>query len=172
MPLPNLTPQQNATRTRVVAAVLAAIALGGAGAGLDKLTDVEEGNRTTAYRDMGGRWTICKGIAHDVKPGEVRTEQQCLAANSAEEKKWLQVATKGFNQPQPDARIVAFADLAYNVGERAFMHSTARKLVNAGDTAGGCRQLLRWVYVGGRVIPWQVQRRAIEFDLCIHGLPQ
>lgn len=170
MPLPKLSPSQNASRRNVVAAVLAAIALGGAAGGLDKLTDREEGNRTAAYRDIGGVWTICKGITHGVKPGEVRTEQQCAKANSAEGLKWLAVVDAGFKTPQPDARRVAFADFAYNVGQGNFARSTARRLINEGKIADGCGELNRWVYVNNRIIQWQVERRAIEYDLCMHDL--
>lgn len=174
MPLPKLSPSQNASRRNVVAAILAAIALGGAAGGLDKLTDREEGNKLVAYQDIGGVWTICKGITHGVRPGEVRTEQQCAAANSAEGMKWLAVVDDGFTERQPDARRVAFADFALNVGQGNFARSTARRLINEGKIADGCSELKRWVYVniGGvnRIIPWQVERRAIEYDLCMHDL--
>lgn len=165
-PVPTASPEQRRRIAKVAASIMAAIAIGGATAGLGKLTDREEGNRTTAYRDMGGVWTICKGITHAVRPGEVRTEQQCIAANSAEGKRWLAVVDRAFSKPQPDSVRVAFADFAYNVGEHAFLTSTARQLINRGDWVGGCDQLPRWVYVQHRVIAWQVERRGIEQALC------
>lgn len=170
MPAPEPTPQQKRSIAKVAAAVITAIAMGGAGAGLSKLTDREEGNRLVAYQDITGTWTICKGITHGVSAGEVRTEQQCIAANSAEGKHFLQVVDRAFAKPQPDTVRVAFADFAYNVGERAFLGSTARRKMNAGDWRGSCNELPRWVFVSGRVIPWQVERRGIEQALCLHGI--
>lgn len=166
MPAPQPTPEQSRRIAKVVLSIVMAIALGGAGAGLDKLTDREEGNRLAAYQDMTGRWTICKGITHDVTPGEVRTEQQCIKDNSAEGKYWLGVAAAGFTKKQPMTLLVGFADFALNVGKGAFMHSTARRKINKGDWSGGCDELARWVYVDGRVIPWQVERRGIDRGLC------
>ncbi|EBQ9797010.1 lysozyme, partial [Salmonella enterica subsp. enterica serovar Kottbus] len=60
-----------------------ALVLGGASSLtlLNQFLHEEEGDRTHAYRDAGGVWTICKGLTHvngkPVKPGMVLTPAQC-----------------------------------------------------------------------------------------------
>lgn len=45
---------------------------------------------------------------------------------------------------------VAFIHFAYNVGVGAFCASTAAKKLNAGDHAGACAQISRWIVVAGK----------------------
>ncbi|HTD03821.1 lysozyme [Undibacterium sp.] len=52
---------------------------------------------------------------------------------------------------------------------RAIIITMVRKL-NAGDYAGACNELPRWVYAGGKILPGLVKRRAAEQELCLRGL--
>ena len=61
----------------------------------------------------------------------------------------------------------AFTSFAYNVGADAFCSSTLVKKLNAGDYAGACAELKRWVYVDGRKVQGLVNRREAEYRLCM-----
>lgn len=152
--------------------LLALAAAGGAVAMLGGTLDYfEGGSQTTAFRDMGGVLTICRGITRDVHAGQVVTVEECKRLDDAEALRVLAKVDAAFVKRQPDFRRVAFADFAYNVGDAAFLNSTARRMINRGQLREGCDQLNRWVYVRGRVIDWQVQRRAFERELCLDGVP-
>lgn len=60
----------------------------------------------------------------------------------------------------------AFISLAYNIGVGAFCGSTLVRLLNAGDYAGACAQISRWIRAGGRVVQGLVNRRAAERTKC------
>lgn len=149
---------------RLAGAVGAAALLGGA-------LGYWEGDSTTAYRDMGGVWTICRGVTAGVYEGQVATRAECAAMNSKAALHVLAVVDADMPAGQPDKRRVALADFVYNVGETKWRASTARRMFRAGNTRGGCEQLSRWVYVKGREVQWQVKRRAWERLWCLEGLP-
>ena len=60
----------------------------------------------------------------------------------------------------------AFVSLAYNIGSGAFCGSTLVRKLNAGDYAGACAEIDRWVYAGGKRLPGLVKRRAEERARC------
>ena len=60
----------------------------------------------------------------------------------------------------------AFVSLAYNIGSRAFCSSTLVRKLNAGDYAGACAEIDRWVYAGGKRLSGLVKRRAEERARC------
>ncbi len=72
--------------------------------------------------------------------------------------------------PLSEETRAAFISFVYNAGAGNFALSTMLKKVNAGDIAGGCRQLTRWVYAGGKKLPGLVLRREAERDLCLSGI--
>lgn len=129
-----------------------------------------EGDSLRAYRDMGGTWTICGGVTEGVHEGQVATREECVAMNSAAARHALAVVDADL-PGQPEKRHVALADFVYNIGATKWRASTALRMFKAGNIRGGCEQLSRWVYVQGRVVAWQVQRRAWERQWCLEGLP-
>ena len=60
----------------------------------------------------------------------------------------------------------AFVSLAYNIGEDAFCKSTLARKLKAGDYAGACREIEKWVYFKGKTLPGLVKRRADERARC------
>jgi lysozyme len=136
------------------------------------MTGYFEGNRLVAYRDIGGVPTICGGITAGVRMGQVATEEQCHAMNTAEAQKSLAVVDRLLKGTHPDTRRAALADFEYNVGEGAFARSTLLRKLNSGDIHGGCDELSRWVFVAGKRNAWQVQRREFERELCLDGLAE
>ena len=129
-----------------------------------------EGDRLVAYRDVGGVWTICRGITHGVHAGQVATQEECHTMDTAEGLKSLAVVSAALARPQPPARKAALADFEYNVGEGAFRRSGVLRRINAGDVLGGCGEMQLWVYVHGVINAWQVKRRGIEHEICMQGV--
>lgn len=62
------------------------------------------------------------------------------------------------NQNQFDALV----DFVFNVGTKAFGHSTLLRDLNMGNYGDAAGQLLAWVHAGGRLIPGLVARRNRE----------
>ena len=61
----------------------------------------------------------------------------------------------------------AWVEFTYNVGADAFCRSTAVKKLNAGDYAGACEQMKRWVYVAGQFNQGLANRREREYQKCM-----
>ncbi|ELJ8356404.1 glycoside hydrolase family protein, partial [Salmonella enterica] len=88
---------------------------------LNQFLHEEEGDRTHAYRDASGVWTICKGLTHvDGKPvrkGMVLTPVQCDRLDREQEQKALALIdriVKVSLTPPQKAGIASFC--AWNIG--------------------------------------------------------
>lgn len=127
------------------------------------------------YRDTGGIWTVCHGVTGpEVIPTKRYTEAECkelddkhLAAAEAAARRLI-AGYDQLNQWQQAALI----DFAYNLGPAALEGSTMRRKFNAGDVAGGCDELSRWVNgkVRGQLVklPGLVERRGTAEELCLN----
>ena len=144
-------------KTRALAGVLA-IAV--------PLVGYFEGRNLLAYLDPVGIPTICDGITQGVELGQTATDAECdtlLAAELGAAITSVDLLTK---RPQPETRRAALGSFVYNVGTGAFARSTLLRKLNAGDAAGACAELSRWVYAQGRKLAGLVKRRAAERQLC------
>lgn len=132
-----------------------------------------EGLSLTAYPDTGGVPTICYGATRGVKIGQKATKAECDAMFSADLLRHETDMRACLKHPDAlsDQTYIAILDYTYNVGGGAACTSTLYRKLNAGDVAGACDQLPRWVRDNGRVIPGLVNRRASDRDLCLAGLP-
>ncbi|MCY1287809.1 Lysozyme RrrD [compost metagenome] len=148
-------------KTRVLAGALA-IAM--------PLAGYFEGRSLVAYLDPVGVPTICDGITHGVQLGQVKTVAECDALLEAELGAAITAVDRLVRQPQPDTRRAALGSFVFNVGGSAFASSTLLRKLNAGDVAGACAELSRWVYAKGRKLGGLVRRRAAERELCEVGL--
>lgn len=125
-----------------------------------------EGYVPRVYVDPVGRLASCYG--HDdptLKPGTTYTRAQCetmLADDLAKHAEALNCV----KTPMTDGQKAAFVSFAYNVGVSGFCGSTLVRKANAGDMAGACAELSRWVMAGGKKLPGLVKRRAAERELC------
>ncbi|CUI09417.1 Lysozyme [Janthinobacterium sp. CG23_2] len=128
-----------------------------------------EGLRLAAYRDPVGIPTICFGETKGVRLGQTATLEQCQAMLAAS----LQLANHAVDDciraPLPDYRRAALVSFAYNVGQTSLCGSTLARKLNAGDTLGGCDELLRWTYAKGIKLPGLVKRRQAERNMCLVG---
>lgn len=121
-----------------------------------------EGFHAAPYRDGNG-WTCGYGHWTPYKPYGL--------ISRAKAKQWLRIdlqhvqavilRTTGSFRPSA-GQLEALDDFVYNVGVGAWMGSTLRRDLCAGQIRRAAGQFGRWVYCGGRVLPGLVRRRKME----------
>ena len=135
-----------------------------------------EGLRQWAYYDPPGILTVCYGSTTNVQKGVKYSLDECKARLDDDMRAAIaQVDACAPGLPVPV--LAAFGDAVYNIGPKIACdtaHSTAARLLKAGDIEGACRQLPRWdkASVGGVMVslPGLTKRRAKEMALCLEGL--
>lgn len=156
--------------------VLALVAAGASAATIaTQFIGEKEGNRFTSYQDAGGVWTACEGVTKNVLPHHTYTAAECAKMNADAINQAAQEVQKMVKVPltEPErAAVISFC--AYNIGPGKCASSTFLKQLNAGDRAGPCAQIKRWIFDGGRDCRersnncyGQVIRRQQEHDLCL-----
>lgn len=128
-----------------------------------------EGLVLRPYRDPVGILTVCYGhTGADIQQRRY-SKAECEALLRADIEKHAD-ALACITPPLSESQKVAFVSFAYNVGKTKFCNSTLAKKANAGDMAGACAELSRWVYgnKGGKMVqlPGLVKRRAAERAVC------
>jgi lysozyme len=125
-----------------------------------------EGCNLTAYKDVGGIWTVGYGCTGpQIKEGTVWSQEE------ADRELEARVATIGrilskcivpsLNQNQFDALVA----LSFNIGQGAFRGSTLLRLINTREYDKAPEQFLRWNHVGGQVVAGLTARRQAEAEL-------
>lgn len=122
-----------------------------------------------AYKDPVGIWTIGYGETLGVKPGQTITKERAMVQLTERANEHARGMAKCVSVPLSQGEFDAFADFTYNVGVGAFCKSGVAKKLNAGDYAGACSELLKWVYAGGKILPGLVTRRKEEYARCLQG---
>lgn len=138
-----------------------------------------EGYRSAAYDDGVGVQTIGFGTTQyedgtSVKPGDRVDPVRAVVVLQANANKIArEVAECIGDVPLAEYEWNAIVSWAYNVGAKAACNSSLVKKLkqNPPDYSGACRELLRWVYAGGRELPGLVKRREKEYRMCM-GLDQ
>lgn len=137
-----------------------------------------EGCELRAYRDPVGVLTIGYGYTNragygpGVKDGDVWTEEQADAMlRDGLERFAAGIQPHFTRKPNPD-QFGAFVSLAYNIGQGAFIKSTALRRWNAGDVAGSAEALQWFNKAGGRVLSGLVRRREAEAALLLSSPPK
>lgn len=129
-----------------------------------------EGRSLVAYVDPVGIPTICDGFTHGVKLGDVATPERCDALTEQEVRRALAVVDGSTPGQLPEGVRVALTSFVYNVGPGAYGGSTLLRKLRAGDLAGACNQLPRWVYAGGKKLRGLERRREAERQICLSDL--
>ena len=129
-----------------------------------------EGKENRAYIDPVGIMTICYGETKGVKPGDYKTDDECLESLTKElvehEKGMLRVV----KVPLSTKEQAAYLSFTYNLGVRSFTNSTLLKKLNSGDRVGACNELLRWDFANGKRLAGLTKRRQEENKLCLEGV--
>lgn len=71
---------------------------------------------------------------------------------------------------EPEDRLAAIVDFTFNLGAGRLQTSTLRRRVNERDWESAARELRRWVYGGGKVLPGLVARREAGARLLLYEL--
>jgi lysozyme len=131
-----------------------------------------EGTRLTAYHDPGnGTPTICMGETHGVFMGMTQTLAECQVMFSGAMNERVIFVKAHVKKAQPETRIAALADFAYNEGERTLLASIAWRDINAGNLAQGCPALLNYTTAAKKYLSGLAKRRYDECQLCLIGTP-
>lgn len=129
---------------------------------------VKRGTQVAAvpYVCPAGFWTI--GYGHLCAPdhplisleeAEAYLEQDMVKALTATLRYCPVLVT------EPEGRLAAIVDFTFNLGAGRLQTSTLRRRVIQRDWAAATRELRRWVYGGGKVLPGLVARREVEARL-------
>lgn len=129
---------------------------------------VKRGTQIAAFPYVcpAGFWTIGYGhlCAPDHPPitaaeGEIYLAQDLSKALNATLRYCPVLATES------DGRLAAIVDFTFNLGAGRLQTSTLRRRINQQDWSNAARELRRWVYGGGKVLPGLVARREAEAAL-------
>lgn len=159
---------------KVVRNTLASLAVVGFSGAAMEFTRPMEGLRTIAYRDSGGKPTICYGHTEGVTMGDEKTPEECERMLREELTTYVHYVDAQTHQYLPDEMRVAFADFTFNVGKRAFLNSSLLKYIRMGYYRNACDELPKWVWYRRDGKPYKAQglieRRAAERELCLIGV--
>lgn len=156
----------NSLRNKLIAAAgggalfIATVFLGG--------KDGVEGRVYEPYKDVAGVWTVCDGhTGGDIVKGRKYTDRECdrLMWNDLQPVK--RAVDSLVKVPLGEYQRASLYSFTYNVGTSAFSKSTLLKKLNAGDEAGACEEMRRWVYAGGMKWKGLQNRRDMERSLCL-----
>lgn len=119
--------------------------------------------RAHPYVCPAGFWTIGYGhlCAADHPPITKAEAEEYLAAD-------LQQALRATLRycpvlaTEPEVRLAAIVDFTFNLGAGRLQTSTLRRWVNQRDWVEAGRELRRWVFGAGKVLPGLVVRRDAE----------
>lgn len=127
-----------------------------------------EGFSEKAYIPIKGDVpTIGFGSTEGVKMGDAITVPQALDRLRRDITVAESAISRCVRVPLSQGELDAYTSLAFNVGTDAFCRSTLVVKLNAGDYAGACEEIKRWVYAGGRRVPGLVARREKEYATCV-----
>lgn len=130
----------------------------------------------TPYVDRLGKelpLTVCNGITGaEVVAGRYYSPTDCKRLELPRYREAEQLAARRLQHwasYNPWVR-ASFIDMVFNLGPSALDGTTIQRLANAGDLAGACQQMPRWVYgtVNGQRarLPGLVDRRDTTRELC------
>lgn len=158
----------NIPRTKVLGALAAAgLSIGAIFAG-SMIVPTHEGLVNKTYLDPVGIATSCYGhTGSDVQMGQVYSNDQCVQQLSEDVQEADKQVHSAITVPLTWYQEAALISFTYNVGYTKFKNSTMVKLFNAGKYTEGCKQMLRWVYAGGKKLPGLVKRRQQETAVCL-----
>lgn len=121
-----------------------------------------EGFSSVPYLCPAGWWTI--GYGHVLSVGEVvRVDEATARALLAAD---VRIAERAIGRlirvPLRQQQFDALVSFTYNLGAGALQRSRLRRVINRGEHEAVPRELLRWVWGGGRRLPGLVRRRTAE----------
>ena len=129
---------------------------------------VKRGTEITAipYICPAGFWTIGYGHLCDSKhPPITEAEAEVYLARDLQSALAATLRYCPVLATEPEKRLAAIVDFTFNLGAGRLQTSTLRRRINQQDWSSAARELRRWIYGGGKVLPGLVVRRNAEVDL-------
>ena len=129
---------------------------------------VKRGTEITAipYICPAGFWTIGYGHLCDSKhPPITEAEAEVYLARDLQSALAATLRYCPVLATEPEKRLAAIVDFTFNLGAGRLQTSTLRRRINQQDWSSAARELRRWIYGGGKVLPGLVARRNAEVDL-------
>ena len=127
--------------------------------GLDLIKNAE-GLSLRAYRCPTGVLTIGYGhTGNDVKPGMLITAVEASKLLQDDVARFEIGVSEIINKPMTQGQFDALVDFAFNLGLGALRGSTLATKFKNGDIKGASRELSKWVWGGGKMLPGLVKRR-------------
>ena len=124
--------------------------------------------RAYPYICPAGYWTIGYGHLCDSKhPPITEAEAEVYLARDLQSALAATLRYCPVLATEPEERLAAIVDFTFNLGAGRLQTSTLRRRINQRDWPVAVRELRRWVYGGGRVLPGLVVRRAEEASLLL-----
>ncbi|WP_448508394.1 lysozyme [Immundisolibacter sp.] len=146
----------------------AAIALAKRFEGFHRIPRSDPLRRAHPYICPAGYWTIgygrlCKPDhpAINEEEGEIFLRQDLRTALTATLRYCPVLAA------ETEGRLAAIVDFTFNLGAGRLQTSTLRRRVNQRDWHAAGKELRRWIYGGGKILPGLVARREAEVMLLI-----
>lgn len=126
-----------------------------------------EGREYVPYKDVVGVITVCDGhTGKDIILNKRYSDAECDALTKADLERIAKQVNPSIKVKTTETQLAAIYSFSYNVGANAFINSTMLKKLNAGDYAGACDELKRWVYAGGKKWKGLMNRRDVEYEVC------
>ncbi|MEG7662071.1 lysozyme [Hafnia paralvei] len=126
-----------------------------------------EGREYVPYKDVVGIITVCDGhTGNDIIINKRYSDAECDALTKADLERIAKQVNPSIKVKTTEMQLAAIYSFSYNVGANAFIKSTMLKKLNAGDYAGACDELKRWVYAGGKKWKGLMNRRDVEYEIC------
>jgi lysozyme len=120
------------------------------------------------YICPAGFWTIGYGHLCDPKHTPItEAEAQVYLARDLQTALAATLSYCPVLATEHESRLAAIVDFTFNLGAGRLQTSTLRRRVNQRDWAAAGRELGRWVYGGGKVLPGLVARRQAEIFLLV-----
>ena len=129
---------------------------------------VKRGVEITAvpYICPAGFWTIGYGHLCDPKhPPITEAEAEVYLARDLQTALAATLRYCPVLATEPEGRLAAIVDFTFNLGVGRLQTSTLRRRINQREWSATERELRRWVYGGGQVLPGLVIRREAEAAL-------
>jgi lysozyme len=110
--------------------------------------------------------TLGFGTTEGVKLGDTITPPKAVTRALQDVAKYEGAVKQCVTVPLHQREYDAYISLSYNIGPGAFCGSTLVRVLNAGDYAEACRQILRWDRAQGRQVRGLTLRRQAENKTC------
>lgn len=126
--------------------------------------------RAHPYICPAGYWTIGYGHLCDPKHSPItKTEAEVYLAHDLQTALGATLRYCPVLAAEPEGRLAAIVDFTFNLGAGRLQTSTLRRRINQRDWDRAVRELRRWVFGGGKVLPGLVTRREAEVTWLIRN---